>query len=120
MFDLWISGSRVAQSCGSNANYFSSIDECVLLAIASLTKFLTAYQNVVSCPGGVVSSNADLEAYRFCQYITGSLVIQFYDLSADFSVLYDLTSLDGLTIVMPSSEIHPCLWTHRVQGRSRF
>ena len=90
------SGSRVARSCGLNANFFSSIDECVPLAIASLTKFLTAYQNVVACPGGIVASSDDLEKYRFCQLVTDSLTIQFFDTSADFSALYDIASVEGL------------------------
>lgn len=88
----------MAQHCGSNAKYFSLIDECVPLSIASSDVFLNAFTssgNTCSPPGPIVTV-ADLEALRYCGYVNGSLTIAVKDSSADFSALRDIEIISGL------------------------
>jgi len=86
----------VARSCGTNGNYFASIDECVPLSIASLPVFSTAYRQSVTCGGGLIATSADLEKLRFCQVVANGLTIQVADGDADFTAVYDIMSVTGL------------------------
>ena len=100
MTDCLRAGSRVALSCDSSSYYFSSIFECVPLSIASTQAFRTAYQQVKTCGGGVVSSTSQLEALRFCQAVNGSLTITVNDTTADFSAMYDIGTIAGLQSIV--------------------
>jgi len=86
----------VAQICESGYNYFSSIDECVPLNIASTAAFLNSFLQSKRCIGGVVNSSIALEGLRFCNTIVGSLDIVVGDLSADFTSLYDVGTITGM------------------------
>ncbi len=88
-------GSQVTKTCQSGTSYFESIDECVPNAIASLSMFLSAFTRVVTCSGGIVRTQDDLERLRFCNVVQGSLVVHVEDLAADFTALYDISSIQG-------------------------
>ena len=100
MFDMMFTGTRVAKQCVSGSNYFSSIDECVPVSIASTSAFLDSFLQTKSCNGGVVRSTAALEGLRFCNTIIGGLDIEVSDLSADFTSLYDVVSITGMLMLM--------------------
>jgi len=55
---------------------------------------------MIYCDGGVIQTKFDLERLRFCQVVTGSLDIELYDVSADFSALFDIRTIQGLSIVL--------------------
>ena len=100
LFDAEMAGTRVAQSCGSGSNYFSLIDECVPLSIASTAAFLSSFRQTKSCIGGVVDSVAALEGLRFCNTIVGMLDIEVGNLEADFTSLYDIGTITGVFMVL--------------------
>ena len=90
------SGTRVAQTCGSDAKYFSAIDECVPLNIASSRLFLDTFLLTSSCIGGEMATQTQIEGMRYCNVIYGGLNITLKDASADFSAFFDITTLLGL------------------------
>jgi hypothetical protein len=91
-----IAGTQVALACGSGANYFASIDECIPLNIATMPKFLASFTNTKACNGTVVQTVDDLEALRYCATIKGRLDIQVNDGNADFESLHDIRSISGM------------------------
>jgi len=94
--DHMTSGSRLAKQCSYDAKYFAGIDECVPLSIAGTSDFLNAYTRVNTCPGGHVSSLSDLEGLRFCNIINGDLIINVNDVNADYTSLFDISTIQGL------------------------
>ena len=93
-----VAGSRVALSCGPDESYFSSIHECIPLSIAGRAEFLQGITFTFPCSVGEVVTTADeLEAFRYCGSIVGPLTIAVADGTADYSALYDIVSIDGLT-----------------------
>ena len=91
------SGTRVAQTCGSDAMYFSAIDECVPLSIVGSTQaFLGTFTQSDPCLGGEMATQAQIEGMRYCNVIYGGLNITLNDPSADFSAFFDITTLLGL------------------------
>ena len=88
----------MARNCDNSAKYFSSIDECVPLSIASSTVFLDTFTSSVNpcSPSGPIETVADLEALRYCGYVNGSLTIAVKDSNADFSALRDIQVISGL------------------------
>jgi hypothetical protein len=90
-------GARVAKNCGSGAKYFSSIDECIPLAKLALPEFLQSITYSIAC---TVTSDIrtvdDLEGLRYCGVIQSGLNIMVGDLTADYSALYDISSVQGL------------------------
>ena len=90
------SGTRIAQKCGSGAKYFSVIDECVPLSIASTATFLDSFLLASPCTGGEMATQAQIEGIRYCNMIYGGLNITLNDPSADFSAFFDITTLLGL------------------------
>ena len=88
-------GTRIAKTCGSSSKYFQSIDECVPLTIATLSTFLSSITYVKTCNGGTISTTDGLEALRYCTVINGSLVIAVSDLTADYSALHDIVTIQG-------------------------
>ncbi len=99
-FDLGLllthAGTRVARLCDGTSSYYKSLDECLPAEIAGTQEFIDAFQSQWICPGGVIADGAALERLRYCQVINGSLEITISDLTADFSVLYDISRIDGL------------------------
>ena len=89
-------GVRVAQACGSEAKYFSALDECVPLSIASTQSFQGSILLSSSCPGGEMATQAQIEGTRYCNVIYGGLNITLDDPSADFSAFFDINTLLGL------------------------
>ena len=90
-------GTRVAQKCGSDAKYFSAIDECIPLSIVSSTQtFLDTFLLTSPCTGGEMATQAQIEGMRYCNIVYGGLNITLNDLSADFSAFFDITTLLGL------------------------
>lgn len=89
-------GTRIALACGSGSKYFSSIDECIPLNIATMPAFLASFTNTKACNGTVVKTVDDLEALRYCATIKGRLDIQVNDGNADFGSLYDIGSISGM------------------------
>ena len=91
-------GTRVTPTCGAGASYFSAIDECVPLSIASSPVFLASFEVAKHCTGGVISTVAQLEGLRFCDTVTTELIISVNDAGADFSALRDMEIIMGLVI----------------------
>ena len=90
-------GARLALACGSDASYFSSIDECIALSIAAVPAFLQSITFTKPCSGNVTVRTVDeLEGLRYCGSLTGSLTIGVSDLTADYSALYDIATIQGL------------------------
>ena len=91
-------GARLALTCGSDTSYFSSIDECVPLSIAATPAFLQSITFKTPCNFGNVTVKTvdELEGLRFCGIISGSLSIAVNDLTADYSALYDIATIQGL------------------------
>ena len=90
-------GARLALACGSDASYFSSIDECIALSIAAVPAFLQSITYLRPCSGNVTVRTVDeLEGLRYCGSLTGSLTIGVSDLTADYSALYDVETIQGL------------------------
>ena len=100
MFDMMFTGTRVAKQCVSGSNYFSSIDECVPVSIASTSAFTSSLLSSKTCTGRLVSTLSDLEGLRFCNTIIGGLDIEVSDLSADFTSLYDVGTITGMLMLM--------------------
>ena len=88
-------GTRIAQDCGSDAKYFTTIDECIPLNIATMPAFLASFTKTKTCSGGAVKTVDDLEALRYCASISGHLDIQVNDGNADFGSLHDIGAIDG-------------------------
>ena len=78
--------------------YFANIDECVPLSIASTSTFLSSYQQINYCTGGVVNSTASLEALRFCNVVRGDLTITLSSSTADFSSVFDISTIGGMSM----------------------
>ena len=83
--------------CAGDARYYSSIDECIPLSIASSDGFLNSFGSSVNhcSPSGPIRNIADLEALRYCDTVVGSLVVEVNDPGADFSVFRDLQVITG-------------------------
>ena len=90
----------MALSCPSSANYFSSIHECIPLTIAALPSFLTSITASVSCSNITVRTVDDLEGLRYCGVVKGELRILLSDLTADYSSLYDIATIEGLCSIV--------------------
>ena len=89
---MFRAGSRAALSCGSNAVFYSSIYACVPLSIASLSLFTT----LIPCTVGVVRTVAELQTLRYCHVYTTDVIVEIDDPTADYSVLYDTISIQGV------------------------
>ena len=90
-------GARVAKNCGSGAKYFSSIDECIPLAKLALPEFLQSITYSIACTAtSDIRTVDDLEGLRYCGSIESGLNIMVSDLTADYSALYDISSVQGL------------------------
>ena len=96
-FDL--AGTRLALKCGSGSTYFSLIHECVPLSIAALPSFVSSFSNSIPCNGTTVGTNKDLEGLRYCDTVNGELDIVLKDLTADYSALYDIDIITGLSLL---------------------
>ena len=82
--------------CPFQQTYFASIDECVPDDIASTQAFIDNINIDVSCPTlGLYRTAADIQSLRYCNRITGSLIIDSTDADVDFSALYDITIIEG-------------------------
>lgn len=92
------SGTRIVQNCGASAVYFSAIDECVPLLLASMPHFLAAFELGKTCAGQTVRSLDELEGLRFCDTIDSTLVVQVTDEAADFSALRDIEVITGASL----------------------
>ena len=90
----------MALSCPSSANYFSSIHECIPLTIAALPSFLTSITASVSCSNITVRTVDNLEGLRYCGVVKGELRILLSDLTADYSSLYDIATIEGLCSIV--------------------
>ena len=99
-----IAGSVVAPTCPPNSTYYSTIQECVDVSIASLLAFASAIQLQLPCAGGVISTAAQLESLRFCTSITGPLVITVSQ-PADYTSLHSIASIAGLSVLILTSKI---------------
>ena len=85
------------KNCVSGAKYFSSIDECIPLAILSLPEFLQSITYSISCTAtSDIRTVDDLEGLRYCGVIASGLNIMVSDLTADYCALYDIVSVQGL------------------------
>jgi hypothetical protein len=76
-------------------------------SIAGTEEFLLAYQHAPICAGGIISNASNLERFRFCEVVNGSLLIDFDDEEADYSSLFDIRTIEGLPY--PSSIAHSCV-----------
>ncbi len=94
-----IAGTRLALKCGSGSTYFSLIHECVPLSIAALPSFVSSFSNSIPCNGTTVGTNKDLEGLRYCDTVNGELDIVLKDLTADYSALYDIDVITGLSLL---------------------
>ena len=88
-------GSRIAKSCGAQARYYGSIDECIPLSIANNKVFNAALFAPNECPGGVIDTVAALKTLYYCDVITSGLTIELYDENVDFSALRDIKTIQG-------------------------
>jgi hypothetical protein len=91
-------GTRGVKTCGGGQTYFSLIDECVDAGFAAMPAFLDALLVSHVCAGRVVRTLDDLEAVRTCDTINGSLTIALNDANADFTALYDVETIRGLSL----------------------
>ena len=83
-------------ACDANSTYYSIINECMPQSLVSLPAFGSAITQTLSCPGGMVSTAAQLEALRYCYTITGSLTITVNEATDyDFTALYDIAIIQG-------------------------
>jgi hypothetical protein len=112
-------GIRGVRTCNSNQTYFSLIDECVEVEIAVLPMFLDAILVSHVCAGRVVRTLDDLEAIRTCDVINGSLTIALNDANADFTALYDIKVIQGLTYVLQTEVVELADMIH-MQDRSQL
>ena len=91
----------MAKNCGSGAKYFSSIDECIPLANLSLPEFLQSITYSITCTAASdIRTVDDLEGLRYCGVIESGLTIMVSDLTADYSALHDIVSVQGLKRVI--------------------
>ena len=88
----------MALKCGSAGSYFSSIDECIPLSIAAMPVFIHSIIFKTPCNFGNVTVQTvdELERLRYCGVLDGSLTIAVSDLTADYSALYDIATIQGL------------------------
>ena len=82
--------------CAPDEQYFSLIDECVSLSIASMPIFLNSFLSGHVCHGGVITTAAELIGLRYCDTIDSDLIIAVNDPNADFAALYDIETFEGL------------------------
>ena len=87
-------GAQVAPTCIGAASYFASINECVSVQIASTKTFVSALLQQRTCNGGLIQTQSDLERLRFCQVVTGNLIINASSV-ADFTALFDIQTIQG-------------------------
>ncbi len=92
-------GTRLALKCGSGSTYFSLIHECVPLSIAALPSFVSSFTYSIPCNGTTVRTSKDLEGLRYCDIVNGELGIVLGDLTADYSALYDIDIITGLSLL---------------------
>ena len=85
-------GSRATLSCRSNAMFYSSICTCVPLSIA----FLASFTTLISCTVGMVRTVAELQTLRCCHVYPTNVIVEIEDPTADYSVLYDTISIQGV------------------------
>ena len=82
------------RSCSPTFSYFESIDECISEEIAILPSFALTLQREKVCTGGLILSLEDLEKYRYCTVVNGSLGIHVTE-STDLSAFFDLNVVTG-------------------------
>ena len=88
---------RVAKACGSDAEYFSTIDECVPLDIVASTQtFLAVFSMTSPCNGGEMATQAQIDGMRYCDVVYFGLNITYNSPDADFSAFFDIKTLYGL------------------------
>ena len=71
------------------------------------------------CAGRDVRTLDDLEAIRTCDTINGSLTIALNDANADFTALYDIKVIQGLTCVLQTEVVELADMIH-MQDRSQL
>ena len=89
-------GIRIAKTCSNQSAYFSAIDECIPLTIASEPQFLNSFLAEIPCSGGTVLTADDVEGLRFCTSIMGGLDIAVADAVADFTAVHDIKKIGGM------------------------
>jgi hypothetical protein len=89
-------GLRIPKACDISSKYFSVIDDCVSLAVASNEDFIGSFFNEIYCHGGVITSPDAIEGLRFCTVIVGGLTINANDSKSDFTALFDIQTIHGM------------------------
>ena len=91
-----MAGTRIAKVCDTDAMYFSAIDACVPLSIASTPEFLNSFSLTNPCTGGEIATQAQMEGLRYCNTVYGGLNITINVPDADFTALFDISAVIGL------------------------
>ena len=92
---IFIEGTRAPLSCAPDTQFFSLIDECVPLAIASMPVFLSSFLAGHVCYGGTITTAEQLIGLRYCDTIVSDLIIAVDDPNADFNALHDIEIFEG-------------------------
>ena len=87
-------GRRITPTCSAESTFFAPIAECIPVALASTNEFLVALTGKRTCNGGLIQTQSDLERLRFCQVVTGNLIINASSV-ADFTALFDIQTIQG-------------------------
>ena len=93
-----VAGQQLPKICDAGSNYFSKLDACIPIVIASKSEFLESFQISKVCFGAMVQSLRDLESLRYCSLILGTLEIIVDDATADFTALWDITEITGVAL----------------------
>ena len=108
-------GSRLPLNCPYTQSYFAAIDECVPEAIAANQAFIDNINiDVICTPLSSYRTAGDIQSLRYCNRITGSLIIENTDTGVDFSALYDITIIEGVSLT--HCDMHRTDWCRRLSG----
>ena len=96
---------KLPLTCSSNATVFvPAVYACVNQTIAAQEDFSRAIIQSKKCAGGVFSSAASLQRLRFCNEISGPLVLFAINEAIDPTVFWDIKSIQGIR--MPANHEH--------------
>jgi hypothetical protein len=115
---LILEGSFVPAPCPENHTYVPELDDCVAESIATMASFIEALGRKKTCNGGHIIHTAELERLRYCQIITGDLIIETLDPMADYSVLFDITEIQGNCDFLSTTMLSPCPGSLRIINSS--
>ena len=81
--------------CPINQTYVIGVHACLSSDIVSRGSFLELLVQVQTCNGGVFTSLHELQRLRFCNYVTGSIIMVNMTEDVDPTIFWDISNIES-------------------------